>query len=342
MANYTKYNVVGLGDNLNKRQLVFTIVKDWVEKNKPSLEELQNAFPDEIHGGNPEKFGLIRKETDVKNHRYFNMREPLKVKHGVHVVVMNQWGDNIEDFIKCATEKNYKIEKTNNPSEINNDFELKLDENFPTSFINQITNNSKDESFLNQVNDFFEKELRKGHKYFGAAKLFESLTNSYYDNEADKFEAYFMYRNYDYEAAFRIEKDEWELKDILNETPLADKILELEDLDISDVGSIDFKLYYSAYFKYVVEQLVYCEDAEMLAEFIIAQALGYTVQIEEGFNYEEDWLGDFVDILLFYFYEIDVDDYEDEYTANGYYFGVSVDTTIDYEKIAQEIIDNNL
>jgi len=31
--DYTKYNVEGLGENLNKRQLVFTIVKDWVEKN---------------------------------------------------------------------------------------------------------------------------------------------------------------------------------------------------------------------------------------------------------------------------------------------------------------------
>ncbi|WP_431158817.1 hypothetical protein [Winogradskyella poriferorum] len=342
--DYTKYNVEGLGENLNKRKLVFTIVKDWVEKNNPSFEELQTTFPDKIHGGNPDKFGLVRKEVDVKNHKYFNMREPLKIKQGVHVVVMNQWGENIENFIAASEKLGYKIRKkentVNKESIENNDFEITLDENFPTSFVNQLTDNRKDENFLNQVNNFFEKELRTDHKYFGAAKLFESLTNSYYDNEADEFEAYYMYTNYKYEAAFKIEEDEWELKDVLKETPLADKILELEDLNISDVGSIDFKLYYCAYFKYVVEQLAYCEDPEILAEFINAQALGYSDQIVEGFNYEEDWLVDFVDKLLFYFYEIDVDDYEGEYTANGLYFGVNVESEIDYVKIAQEIIDS--
>ncbi len=64
--DYTKYTVEGLGENLNKRQLVFTIVKDYVEKNNPSFEDLQKAFPDEVHGGNPDKFGLIRKEAEVK------------------------------------------------------------------------------------------------------------------------------------------------------------------------------------------------------------------------------------------------------------------------------------
>ena len=31
--DYSKYNVKGVGENLNKRQLVFEIVKDYVEKN---------------------------------------------------------------------------------------------------------------------------------------------------------------------------------------------------------------------------------------------------------------------------------------------------------------------
>ena len=48
--DYTKYNVEGLGENLNKRQLIFTVVKDWAAKNKPSLEDMQNTFPDEIQG----------------------------------------------------------------------------------------------------------------------------------------------------------------------------------------------------------------------------------------------------------------------------------------------------
>ena len=46
--NFTKYTVEGLGENMNKRQLVFTIVKDWASKNNPSLEEIQAVFPDEV------------------------------------------------------------------------------------------------------------------------------------------------------------------------------------------------------------------------------------------------------------------------------------------------------
>ena len=48
--DYTKYTVKGLGENLNKRQLVFEIVKDYVEKNKPSFDELTAVFKDEIQG----------------------------------------------------------------------------------------------------------------------------------------------------------------------------------------------------------------------------------------------------------------------------------------------------
>jgi hypothetical protein len=48
--DYTKYTVEGLGENLNKRHLVFAIVKDWASKNNPSLEEIQAAFPDEVQG----------------------------------------------------------------------------------------------------------------------------------------------------------------------------------------------------------------------------------------------------------------------------------------------------
>ena len=35
--DYTKYSIKGLGENLNKRQLVFKIVKDYVEKTIPLL-----------------------------------------------------------------------------------------------------------------------------------------------------------------------------------------------------------------------------------------------------------------------------------------------------------------
>ena len=103
--DYTKYNVSGLGENLNKRQLVFAIVKDWATKNKPSLEELKKAFPDELQG----KKGVVKKESEVGDPKRFNMKEPLKIKNGMHVVVCNQWGENIVDFIAACENLGYVI-----------------------------------------------------------------------------------------------------------------------------------------------------------------------------------------------------------------------------------------
>ena len=108
--NYTKYNVEGLGENLNKRQLVSTIVKDWAEKNKPTLEELQKVFPDEIQGSK----GVVKKEVDIKDPKRYNMKEPIKIKNGAHVVVSNQWGDNIEGFIAASEKLGYQTSKKEN------------------------------------------------------------------------------------------------------------------------------------------------------------------------------------------------------------------------------------
>ena len=104
--DYTKYSVEGLGDNLNKRQLVYSIVKDYIEKHNPSFESLLSIFPDELQGSK----GLIRKETEVDDTKRFNMKEPLKIKNGMHIVVSNQWGgDNIPSFIEVAQKLDDKI-----------------------------------------------------------------------------------------------------------------------------------------------------------------------------------------------------------------------------------------
>jgi hypothetical protein len=103
--NYTKYTVEGLGENLNKRKLVFEIVKDYAAKNNPSFEELQKVFPDEIQGS----LGFIRKKSEVKDAKRFNMNEPLSVNNESYVVVSNQWGENITNFIKVAENLGYKI-----------------------------------------------------------------------------------------------------------------------------------------------------------------------------------------------------------------------------------------
>ena len=104
--DYTKYNVDGIGENLNKRQLVFEIVKDYVEKNKPSFDELTAVFKDEIQGSK----GFIRKAAKVEDPKRFNTKIPLKIKFGVEVVVSNQWGSkNIDAFLSLAKKLKYKI-----------------------------------------------------------------------------------------------------------------------------------------------------------------------------------------------------------------------------------------
>ena len=103
--NYTKYSVAGIGENLNKRKLVFEIVKDYAAKNNPSFEELQKVFSDEIQGS----LGFIRKDSEVKDAKRFNMDEPLTLKNGINVVVSNQWGENIANFLAVAENLGYKL-----------------------------------------------------------------------------------------------------------------------------------------------------------------------------------------------------------------------------------------
>ena len=104
--DYTKYSIKGLGENLNKRQLVFQIVKDYVEKKKPSFDELTAVFKDEIQGSK----GFIKKAAKVKDAKRFNTEIPLKIKFGVEVVVSNQWGrKNIDAFLSLAKKLKYNI-----------------------------------------------------------------------------------------------------------------------------------------------------------------------------------------------------------------------------------------
>ena len=104
--DYTKYTVKGLGENLNKRQLVFEIVKDYVEKKKPSFDKLSSVFKDEVQGSK----GFIRKAAKVEDPKRFNTKMPLKIKYGVEVVVSNQWGSkNIDAFLNLAKKLKYKV-----------------------------------------------------------------------------------------------------------------------------------------------------------------------------------------------------------------------------------------
>jgi hypothetical protein len=111
--DYTKYTVKGLGENLNKRQLVFEILKDYTEKKKPSFDELTAVFKDDIQGSK----GFIRKAAKVEDPKRFNTKMPLKIKFRVEVVVSNQWGTkNIAAFLELADKLGYKVTATSSES----------------------------------------------------------------------------------------------------------------------------------------------------------------------------------------------------------------------------------
>ena len=114
--DYTKYTVKGIGENLNKRQLVFEIVKDYVEKKKPSFDKLSSVFKDEVQGSK----GFIRKAAKVEDPKRFNTKMPLIIKYGVEVVVSNQWGSkNIDAFLSLAKKLKYNISEENQKEEEN-------------------------------------------------------------------------------------------------------------------------------------------------------------------------------------------------------------------------------
>jgi len=110
--DYTKYNVAGIGEQLNKRKLVLEVIKDWAHKQNPTFVELQNAFPSEIQGSN----GLIAQTADVKDAKRFNLDEPINLSDGSQAVVSNQWGkENIINFIEHARKIGYQVSETKKP-----------------------------------------------------------------------------------------------------------------------------------------------------------------------------------------------------------------------------------
>ena len=106
--DYTKYNVEGVGNKLNKRKLVAAVVGHYVEAKKPSFAQLKQAFPDDLQG----RRGVVRAATDVDDEKRFDMDNALITSDSKVVCVCNQWGSgNIDEFIAAALKLGYQIEE---------------------------------------------------------------------------------------------------------------------------------------------------------------------------------------------------------------------------------------
>ncbi|MDA9835319.1 hypothetical protein N9C00_00025 [Flavobacteriales bacterium] len=330
--DYTKYTVAGLGENLNKRQLVFQIVKDWSAKNKPSLEDIQKIFPDEIQGSK----GFVVKASEVKDAKRFNMQEPLSIKNGTKVVVSNQWGtENISKFIPVAEKLGYTIDATTNKKTESSvstkidftDFEIwKLVE-----FFDEKEGNEQE---MDAIDEEIEALLDKNPKYYIVGKLFENYDYDYYREDINEYFSLGLDPNdFDQDDLYSLLRDDTLLSMMINKENLTETII--------SPSNTDFILLFSGYFIKALELLINTSNYEMIAEFIVNQSIQ---TIEGDFKVEApmgDWLGDVTAELIENLYGYDIKDYDGECEVDGYYFGGQANTMgYDFHRYAQDIIDS--
>ena len=334
--DYTKYTVEGLGEGLNKRKLVFTIVKDWVEKNNPSFEELQKAFPDEVQGSK----GFIRKESEVKTPRHFNMREPLKIKNGAHVVVSNQWGKNIEEFINLATNLGYSInnvDASNVQANKIHDYLTKTS-GFDFSIFDYLRNvnsflddfdlieNEKHQELVEEhYEQLFELASSNPNKYGGCVYLFMLTVK-------DKSE-WEVWLDFDFDI---ISAHSYSLQKLINEgTPV--KIV------CRDYDEEDFKMVFITKFIFTMLTIIdETDDYELIAELIVASNINQFTNSNTEDTLGGDWISDMV-IEMLKNLGFDIDNYENEIEIEGRYFlDMGEQMGYDYVKLAEDFRDANI
>ena len=334
--DYTKYNVEGLGENLNKRKLVFTIVKDYVEKNNPTFEDLQKAFPDEVQGSK----GFIRKEAEVKTPKHFNMREPLKIKNGAHVVVSNQWGGNIENFIEVSTDLGFNITKTAKQSSTVNsileylknlngsDFSLSAYVNKVNTLLeglDLIDNETHQELIEAQYEELLELVGENPNRYGGCVYIFKQMVLEKSEHE--------VWLDFDFDI---ISDNSYSLQKLLDEgTPV--KIV------CKDYSENDFKPVFISKFIFTLLNIIdETDDYELIAELIVASNINDFTNPNTTDSFGGDWISDMV-IEILKILGCDIQDYEGEVEIEGRYFmDMGEHMGYDYVKLAEDFRDSNI
>jgi len=328
--DYTKYNVEGLGENLNKRKLVFEIVKNWVGKNNPSLEELQNAFPDELQG----KKGVVRKESEVKDPKRFNMTEPLSIKNGLYVVVSNQWGDNILDFIAASEKLGYIVTANSDENGYLNYFKKQEFSN-QSEFI-QNTNklftafsweNEKDcdevADLHKQLNEITQSDVPR---YGGYLYLFTKIAYELGEGEYDT--------HFEWDYAIDHGYDWWDI------TGISKTVVELVG---EKYGESEFNKYFCSLFLLTLLKIVDDASETGIAEYIVSNNIAaYKKSFPDTNDTTEDFVSDIV-IELLKTIGHDIHDYEGECKIEGRYFlDIGLDMGYDYLRLAEDFRDSNI
>ena len=325
--DYTKYNAAGLGENLNKRKLVYTIVKDWIEKNNPSLEELQNAFPDELQG----KKGVVRKESEVKDSKRFNMKEPLSIKNGLHVVVCNQWGENILDFIAASEKLGYIVTANSGENGYLNYFkkqefsnQSEFIQNTKKLFTGFSWENEKDcdevADLHKQLNEITQSDVPR---YGGYLYLFTKIAYELGEGEYDT--------HFEWDYAIDHGYDWWDI------TGISKTVVELVG---EKYGESEFNKYFCSLFLLTLLKIVDDASETGIAEYIVSNNIAaYKKSFPDTNDAIEDFVSDIV-IELLKTIGYDIHDYEGECKIEGRYFlDIGLDMGYNYLKLAEDFRD---
>ncbi len=111
-SNRDKTKYMFEGKIYPKNRLVLAIVKNYVEQNNPTYEQLNNVFDKSLQGSLKvvELYDDALKISDAAK-RYFMKEQDILSLHGQKVVVCTQWGIfNIVKFVKIAQSLGFNIE----------------------------------------------------------------------------------------------------------------------------------------------------------------------------------------------------------------------------------------
>jgi len=106
--DYTKYNVEGVGSNLNKARLVQKIVEHHASSFEGTYQAFLETWFDDLQGGK----GVCKALTEIeaKNERNYYVKEPITLADGTKIAVCNQWGkENLSNFLLHAGSLGYTI-----------------------------------------------------------------------------------------------------------------------------------------------------------------------------------------------------------------------------------------
>ena len=335
--NYTKYTVEGVKENLGKSKLALAVIEDYVNKNKVDFTILNAAFPDKCQGG---IHGVFRKIEEVKDFKRYYMDKPISLIDGINIVVSNQWGiDNIPGLIDRANGLGYTIISQDHIKEDSEIDKINFSELSVYGFVKILKKNANDENALIHLFNDLEEAIESNNSLipFGLIAMKQTEGQINYVEEFE-FNGRFKY------LQFYIQN----LSD-LEDKPLINLVLDTHEINPVDVlKDVTTKNYFlnllSCYFYYNLMYTILDEnDAELMAEFIIAQSKISKIEIE-AWSEDDDFVADHILDFIQYAIGFDIRDdaYENGCSVCGTQFiSMDLDSGYDYLLLAENIINAN-